>query len=457
VTGKRAEEVFSSLDENAQKGFTTLFWNLVQVDESGNPTRQRAPKNKIYQDQAVARLSDVLINARLLIADQDREGHEVIEIAHEALLNNWKRLANWLDEVQGDLKLLEKVRIMATEWEEKGRNPAFLWPDERLKEVESVLTRLPTAIRESKVSPLMWEFIRPEMERLLEELQRTPNASHIRRVEIGNRMDVIGDDRPGVGLVLSAESLKHETDNGLPDIEWCDVPGGSVTLEDAGGLFAVKACFIAKYTVTYTQFQAFIDDPRGYKDNQWWEGLSRRATEPRNQRHKGSNQPRENVWWSEAVAFCRWLAAKYALQPSRLPQAMAGWSIRLPTEWEWQQAATGGEPQRKYPWSSSYDNIPRANTQESGLGRTTAVGMYPDGASATGVSDLCGNVWEWCLNEHGSPANIGFVGTSPRARRGGSFEQQTYRVAFRSGFDPYFRYDTYIGFRVLYGPILHPG
>jgi formylglycine-generating enzyme required for sulfatase activity len=257
---------------------------------------------------------------------------------------------------------------------------------------------------------------------------------------------VIGDNRPGVG-VLSANDIK------LPDMVWREVPEGSVVLEDGAGTFHTNTFFIAKYPVTYSQFQEFVNDA-GYSNDKWWHGLSNRATMPRNQRYKSANQPRENIWWGEAVAYCRWLTEEYSKLPSRLPNASPNWVIRLPTEWEWQQAATGGKSENEYPWGYHYDDLLPANTQEAGLGRPIAVGMYPDGMTPNGVMDMCGNIWEWCLNEYVKPANINIDGNLRRSRRGGSFEWQFYRSSFRSGFEPYFRYDNYIGFRVVYASIL---
>jgi hypothetical protein len=79
-----------------------------------------------------------------------------------------------------------------------------------------------------------------------------------------------------------------------------------------------------------------------------------------------------------------------------------GFEARLPTEPEWQQAATGGDPRIVYPWGTEWDDH-RCNTWESDLERTVAVGLYPAGASAQGVLDLAGNVWEWCLSKYDAP------------------------------------------------------
>jgi formylglycine-generating enzyme required for sulfatase activity len=147
--------------------------------------------------------------------------------------------------------------------------------------------------------------------------------------------------------------------------------------------------------------------------------------------------------------------------------------VRLPTEPEWQQAATGGDPRNEYPWGPTWDNT-RANTDESRLSRTTAVGMYPGGASSQRVLDLAGNVWEWCLTDYERPQASGLEplrstarrsSTSRRGRpdadrdkgvrrvvRGGSWlnPRDDARSAFRYCLHPHYR-DGNIGFRVVRG------
>ena len=78
------------------------------------------------------------------------------------------------------------------------------------------------------------------------------------------------------------------------------------------------------------------------------------------------------------------------------------------------------------------------------------MGIYPEGASAEGVLDLSGNVWEWCLNEYEKPDRVQPGGQESRVLRGGSwyFFQDYARADFRYYDHPDFR-DYVIGFRVV--------
>ena len=121
----------------------------------------------------------------------------------------------------------------------------------------------------------------------------------------------------------------------------------------------------------------------------------------------------------------------------------------LPAVVKWQQAATGGNPANEYPWGGKWDSN-RTNTMESGLGRTTAVGLYPHGASPVEALDMSGNVLEWCLNEYENPRMVEVTGNSRRSVRGGSWRGG--RIGARCGFRDYGspggRYGG-IGFRML--------
>ncbi|MDS4042035.1 MAG: SUMF1/EgtB/PvdO family nonheme iron enzyme, partial [Candidatus Competibacter sp.] len=159
---------------------------------------------------------------------------------------------------------------------------------------------------------------------------------------------------------------------------------------------------------------------------------------PSRQFNRRDNHPAESLCWLEAMAYCRWLSARL------------GYEVRLPTEWEWQQAATGGDPANQYPWGSEWDGN-RANTYESELSHTTAVGMYPHGISPVGVLDMSGNVWEFCLNEYSKPQNVTLLGRSYRVVRGGAWfdARSVARAAFRFFNAPVNRLFN-VGFRVAW-------
>ncbi|NBD35193.1 MAG: SUMF1/EgtB/PvdO family nonheme iron enzyme, partial [Chloroflexi bacterium] len=93
------------------------------------------------------------------------------------------------------------------------------------------------------------------------------------------------------------------------------------------------------------------------------------------------DHPMTYISWDQAADYCAWIAES------------TGWDAGLPTEAQWEFAASWDyETQSKlrYPWG---DELDRARVH---LGSTTApVGSYPEGASSYGVLDLAGNAWEW--------------------------------------------------------------
>ena len=407
---------------------------------SGNPCRN----DEINPNPSSSALNDALINARLLVADG--EGEEVtLEVAHEALFRSWGKLAEWVTQTADDHRLRRQIRQLADYWDKNQRKDEHRWPDERVKEVAQMLEHLGMTLEDFPESEQA--FLGPinpvDMLKAIEQ----PKTPHERRVMIGVRLDRLGDTRKGVGL----------REDGLPDIDWVHVPGGEVTIEirtesnDPDSAVAktvtrtVETCWLSRYPVTVAQFQAFL---RECHDGQRWQlpqgapiNLPDSYSLPKPWAARLGNHPMDSVNWYDAVAYCHWLSVSL------------GYEVRLPTEFEWQCAAIGGNDHHSgmdrrtnpsnqhYPWGEDWNPAQepwRANTYESDLSRSTAVGMYPGGVSESGLYDLCGTVWEWCLNAFDNPDNVS-MDTNPkitRAMRGGSFNnpRRNCRASFRNDF-----------------------
>ncbi|PWU04405.1 MAG: hypothetical protein C5B51_16805 [Terriglobia bacterium] len=152
--------------------------------------------------------------------------------------------------------------------------------------------------------------------------------------------------------------------------------------------------------------------------------------------------PATSVSWFDAAAYCEWLSARW------------GFTVRLPTEAEWEFAARGGLEQEPYPWGAA------AVTARARYFERWQNGPEPVGTSEPngyGLFDMCENVHEWCADWY-SPT---YYSVSPqenpqgpatgtrRASRGGAWRHhiKIARCAARSSIPPDFRYEDY-GFRV---------
>ena len=177
--------------------------------------------------------------------------------------------------------------------------------------------------------------------------------------------------KDGAGMILiPAGSFVMGARKTDPDARPDELPRHQVSL---------SPYYIYKNEVTYRQFKKFVDET----------GYTARGPWKKHYRQELLNHPVVYVTWEDARAYCRWAGGD------------------LPTEAQWERAARGTDG-RIYPWGNRW-NRNAANVLElsdpklkakryiyyDNLG-TTPVGAFPLDRSPEGLTDVAGNVIEWC-------------------------------------------------------------
>jgi formylglycine-generating enzyme required for sulfatase activity len=142
----------------------------------------------------------------------------------------------------------------------------------------------------------------------------------------------------------------------------------------------VSQFFIGRYPVTQVQWKGVVELPS-----------VEQALNPDPSDFRGDNHPVENVSWHDATEFCARLA-RHTNRP-----------YRLPTEIEWEYACRAYTTTPFYFGQTITDEVANYRAIETYAhgpmgeyrGRTTPVDHFGI-ANAFGLSDMHGNVWEWC-------------------------------------------------------------
>ena len=252
-----------------------------------------------------------------------------------------------------------------------------------------------------------------------------------------------------------AKRLGLQRNTNFLSLEMVAIPGGTSLMGSAEGELernderespqhevTVQPFFMGRYPVTQAQWRVVATMP------QVEQGLEADPS-----RFKGDRRPVEQVSWNDAVEFCARLSAH------------TGRDYRLPTEAEWEYACRVGTMTPFHFGDMITTEVANYNGRAySGgpegerRGKTTLVDHFGI-ANAYGLSDMHGNVFEWCQdywheNYDGAPTNgIAWIeggDSSRRVYRGGSWSINPWfcRSAYRDRGTPGFDYFL-IGFRVV--------
>ena len=135
---RKAEDLFGELNEDQKEVARQLFLRLVAITGQDEWTRRRVAASEILSlGVDVEALQAVLAafgDERLLTFDRDHvSGSPTVEVAHEALLEGWDRLGEWIIDARGDLRRRAGLAIAASEWVESEHDRDYLLTGSRLE------------------------------------------------------------------------------------------------------------------------------------------------------------------------------------------------------------------------------------------------------------------------------------------------------------------------------------
>ncbi len=186
---KRADEIYLETDDNTQDAIRQMFLRLVTLGEGAEDTRRRVHRVELLditsQPDVMEEIIDTYAESRLLSLDHDLASRQpTVEVAHEAILREWERLREWLNESRDDIRQERMVAQAAKSWQEHGRDKSYLLTGTRLEQASAwgeqtqlALTPLETTfIESSKQEATMLahtETVRAKREQAQEQRSRT--------------------------------------------------------------------------------------------------------------------------------------------------------------------------------------------------------------------------------------------------------------------------------------------
>ena len=138
---QRADEVTGALPTDVQDALPAVISALTTVRQQDEAATGRpALRREIAATPSQTALVDALIDARLLVSDEGKEGEPMVRFAHEALLSQWPLAREIIAANREFLATRARVRADARRWLAEDRGPDLLLPPgKRLAEAEDVL------------------------------------------------------------------------------------------------------------------------------------------------------------------------------------------------------------------------------------------------------------------------------------------------------------------------------
>jgi WD40 repeat protein/DNA-binding SARP family transcriptional activator/tRNA A-37 threonylcarbamoyl transferase component Bud32 len=212
VTGalsRRADEIYESLNIEGQEAAQQMFLRLVTLGEGVEDTRRRVLRaelegisiandqlsivnnqrdngaelhsgisefripNLINPKSEISKVIDLFGQYRLLTFDRDPLTRgPTVEVAHEALLREWPRLHEWLDESRADVRLQRLLAGETAVWQESSENAGYLLRGARLDQYSGWPEEANVSLTDEEMAFLAASFAARDQRLMEDEVRR---------------------------------------------------------------------------------------------------------------------------------------------------------------------------------------------------------------------------------------------------------------------------------------------
>jgi len=127
-----AQKIYDKLTEPEKKTARRIFTGLVELGEGFRDTRRRAIVENLVAGRDTSEIVKGVIqrfssSGTRLISLSSQDGRETAEITHEALIEHWELLNDWLSISREDIRFQRRLNAAAEYWDGKKRPPGLLW------------------------------------------------------------------------------------------------------------------------------------------------------------------------------------------------------------------------------------------------------------------------------------------------------------------------------------------
>ncbi|MBX3325656.1 MAG: formylglycine-generating enzyme family protein, partial [Nitrospira sp.] len=412
--GYKADEEVKALGAGVESSLHKVFAELVYSDQSRPPMGKRARMAQFRSNEGVNSLIEKLSQPDCRVLVVSGEGDEqVVEVAHEKLLEAWPKLAEWLRDDNNKAFLIwkQQLRVAISKYEENKRDP-----DQLLRKLD--LSKALDFVNKHQdwISQEEYAFINASRRRQLKKKVRVAGCVLLAVLGIwGDGWFRANEYRASEQRGLRILAFFMNGSYPLPmKPEMVKIPGGSFCMgddvsteqrketlnatscngdqksQDAKKTFeqrsreqrsrtprhwvTVSPFQLGKYEVTFKQYDQYA--------------IAKGERLPSDQGRGRGDQPVMDVTWKDAEAYAEWLSKK------------TGEKYRLPSEAEWEYAARHGNDQELWAGTSTDSQLDKyAWFIENSKSEPREVGKKEP--NNYGLYDLSGNVWEWvqdCLH-----------------------------------------------------------